>query len=171
MSISLVGNQRRRGIKHDGETKAKISNTLKGMFSKEKNPNWKGGITDESQVIRHSDEYLKWRSLIYKRDKYQCRICNSKVGNNFNAHHSFSFALYPELRFDINNGVTICKKCHKLLHKIFGREPKVIPEKEWIDLITHYCRIKGIPVYLKNSLKNIYPETIKEFPKTGLKLF
>ena len=49
-----------------------------------------------------------------------------------------------------------------------NRKGKVIPKREWIEDIVNYCRYKDIPVYLKDSLKNIYPVEIKEFPKTEL---
>ena len=48
-----------------------------------------------------------------------------------------------------------------------NRKGKVIPKKEWIEDIVNYCRYKNIPVYLKDSLKDIYPVEIKEFPKGG----
>jgi len=53
------------------------------------------------------------------------------------------------------------------------RSGRVTPKKEWIKKIVDYCRGTGIPIYLKDSLKNIYPEIIKEFPKAKaeLKLF
>jgi len=51
------------------------------------------------------------------------------------------------------------------------RKGRVIPKKEWIESIIDYCRDNDIPIYLKDSLKNIYPIEIKEFPKTELKLF
>jgi len=44
------------------------------------------------------------------------------------------------------------------------RKDKVIPKKEWVEGIVSYCRNEGIPIYLKDSLKGIYPEEIKEFP-------
>jgi len=46
-----------------------------------------------------------------------------------------------------------------------NRKGKVIPKKEWIENIVDYCRDNNIPVYLKDSLKNIYPAEIKEFPE------
>ena len=52
-----------------------------------------------------------------------------------------------------------------------NRKGKIIPKKEWIKSLVDYCRDNDIPVYLKNSLKNIYPVEIKEFPETELKLF
>ena len=45
-----------------------------------------------------------------------------------------------------------------------SRKGKVIPKKEWIENIVDYCRDNNIPVYLKDSLKEIYPVEIKEFP-------
>ena len=51
------------------------------------------------------------------------------------------------------------------------RSGKVIPKKEWIESIVKFCQDNDIPIYLKDSLKNIYPERIKEFPRTELKLF
>ena len=49
-----------------------------------------------------------------------------------------------------------------------NRKGKIIPKREWIEDIVNYCRYKDIPVYLKDSLKDIYPVEIKEFPKTEL---
>ena len=45
------------------------------------------------------------------------------------------------------------------------RKGKIIPKKEWIENIVNYCKWNNIPVYLKDSLKDIYPEKIKMFPK------
>jgi len=52
------------------------------------------------------------------------------------------------------------------------RKGRVTLKKEWIKIIVDYCRDNDIPIYLKDSLKNIFPERIKEFPAgTELKLF
>ena len=45
------------------------------------------------------------------------------------------------------------------------RKGKIIPKREWIEDIVNYCRYKDIPIYLKDSLKEIYPVEIKEFPE------
>jgi len=49
-----------------------------------------------------------------------------------------------------------------------NRKGKVIPKREWIDEIVIYCRKNNIPIYLKDSLKDIYPVEMKEFPKIEL---
>jgi len=51
------------------------------------------------------------------------------------------------------------------------RKGKIIPKRDWIKSLVDYCRDNDIPVYLKNSLRGIYPEEIKEFPETELRLF
>jgi len=49
-----------------------------------------------------------------------------------------------------------------------NREGKVIPKNYWVEAIVSYCRDNCIPLYLKDSLKEIYPVEIKEFPKKVL---
>ena len=51
--------------------------------------------------------------MVFKRDNFKCVLCGDKKGGNIEADHIKDFALYPELRLDINNGRTLCKSCHK----------------------------------------------------------
>ena len=80
-------------------------------ISKEKNPSWKGGITPEHKAIRMSRKYKNWRKQVFKRDNYTCQLCN-KRGGKIEADHIKSFSKYPELRFKLSNGRTLCKSCH-----------------------------------------------------------
>lgn len=111
-----------KGKKHTAESKNKMSQALKGRkppktaFTSErtkgqKNVNWKGGITLENEKIRKSTEYQEWRKLVFKRDDYKCMACLAR--GYINAHHIKPFRQYPELRFDINNGITLCLTCHR----------------------------------------------------------
>jgi len=103
-----------RGIK-------KVSGFAIKPLSGDKNKNWKGGITPETVKIRNSKEYKEWRTLVFRRDNYTCQECKSMSckGKNvyLEAHHIKPFATHLELRFDVNNGVTLCKQCHSLKPK------------------------------------------------------
>ena len=87
------------------------------------NPNWKGGIYPENERIRKSFEYKLWRESVFERDKYTCIWCNQK-GVKLQADHIKPFALFPELRFAIDNGRTLCIECHKKIG-YWGRPKKL----------------------------------------------
>jgi 5-methylcytosine-specific restriction endonuclease McrA len=113
---TLIGNKRRLGIKHTEETKLQMSKSRLG----EKNGNWKNGITPINRAIRTSKEYKLWRTAVFERDNYTCIWCGL-CGVKLNADHIKPFAHYPELRFAIDNGRTLCVDCHKTTDTYAGR--------------------------------------------------
>lgn len=60
-------------------------------------------------------QYVKWRKAVYKRDGYKCKWPKCKARTRLNAHHIRRWADCPSLRFEINNGITLCKKHHKMI--------------------------------------------------------
>ena len=83
-----------------------------GQLFGEKHHNWKGGINPINDTIRKSIKYKQWRRTIFIRDEFTCRGCGKKH-IYIEAHHIKPFAKFPELRFDIDNGQTLCEDCHK----------------------------------------------------------
>ncbi len=81
--------------------------------------NWKGGISGEDKLLRQTPEYNQWRLLVYKRDYYTCQECGNKH-INIVAHHIKSFSEFEDLRFGVDNGITLCRSCHKKVHKETG---------------------------------------------------
>jgi len=67
---------------------------------------------------RRTKEYRLWKIAVIRRDK-QCVICGSKVGRH--AHHINHATYFPDQRFDVDNGVCLCDKCHMNFHCNFMR--------------------------------------------------
>lgn len=78
----------------------------------EKSHKWRGGLTGRTQLLRNSRHYKLWRTAVFERDDYTCQLCGER-GGALTADHIKPWALYPALRFDVLNGRTLCRKCHK----------------------------------------------------------
>lgn len=88
---------------------------------------FKGANSDENRIIRNSSQMKAWRKAVFERDNYTCQICGQH-GGCLNAHHIKPFSIYPELRFEASNGITLCRQCHINIHKA---------EREWDK---HKCK-------------------------------
>jgi 5-methylcytosine-specific restriction endonuclease McrA len=103
--------------------------------------NWKGGITPLTQSIRASFKSRQWRCDVFERDKYTCTLCGGK--GELNADHypksfaqifqenkitSLEQALACEEFWNINNGRTLCKECHRKT-KTYGSKKSYLPFK------------------------------------------
>jgi hypothetical protein len=88
----------------------------------ENNPRYNNNLTNEERLLKRDlKENIDWRNQIFKKDNFTCRKCK-KRNTNLNAHHIQNYSNYKDKRFDINNGVTLCEKCHKFFHKKYGRK-------------------------------------------------
>ncbi len=92
---------------------------MRAAHKKLKTWNWKGGISPENKKIRRSLEFKIWRESVFSRDNWTCQKCMVK-GGNLHPHHIYNFSDHIELRFELTNGITLCKKCHNSFHKIYG---------------------------------------------------
>ena len=124
------GNQINKGKKLSEAHKQELSKAKKGKhylsFSEARrkqyqdptnHPNWQGGITPMNKYLRCKSKIKIWRELVFLRDKFTCQnldceFCQNKQGILLNAHHIKPLAVYPEIRFDINNGITYCAEFH-----------------------------------------------------------
>lgn len=101
--------------KKSEETKKKISLTKRNSPNTprgETSPSWQGGITGWQNKIRTSSQYLDWKKSILERDERKCVDCGAN--DDLQVDHIKPFAYFPELRFELSNGRTLCRECHKL---------------------------------------------------------
>lgn len=98
---------------------------------------WKGGITKLVMAVRGCFKYRQWRSDVFTRDNFICVKCGDRRGGNLNADHypkmfsqifsenkitSIEQAEACEEFWNINNGRTLCEKCHQEHHN--GSNPR-----------------------------------------------
>lgn len=81
-----------------------------------KNPNWRGGTSNERVLWNSTKEAKTWRKSVLFRDNFTCKNCH-KRGGDLEAHHKKPWAIFPKLRCALSNGQTLCLKCHKKTFK------------------------------------------------------
>ncbi len=88
---------------------------------KEKNPNWKGGITPKMDKRRNWRIVKLWRTACLERDNHSCLECGSK--ERIEVNHIIPIRQIKDLVLlaDVENGITLCRNCHK---KTYQREHK-----------------------------------------------
>ena len=110
--------QYRRYVKynHNGITYClKHANTV--FRSGEKHPLY--NPNKEHDDVRGTPEYAITKLNVHERDKYICVSCGKKIHDPI-FHHLYSVNTHKELAYKIDNGVTLCKKCHRDFHNIYG---------------------------------------------------
>lgn len=114
------------------------------MKKRENHPNWNPNITQEERengrYIEGYDDFIKG---VYERDNYNCQICGQEGnGHNLNAHHLDGYNWYKEGRTDINNGITLCKECHKEFHRLYGKGNNT--KEQFEEYLKKYFKKEGI---------------------------
>ena len=130
------------GKKHSKKTKQNIRESMVGKKQSEEHIknrtksyvkfyDEKGRKSSLNDLLRHRSAWKIWRELIFLRDNFtcqnsSCQYCNNKIGIFLHPHHIKPISLFPELAFNINNGITYCAEFHLKgeLHKGIKKEVK-----------------------------------------------
>jgi len=75
-------------------------------------------ITPKAKIKKEAD-----RLWYYKYLQPNCEVCGEPA---IQVHHFYYKSSYGHLRYDKDNGISLCKKCHFLLH---SQDPKKITNK------------------------------------------
>lgn len=79
-----------------------------------KSHRWQGGKTSQNRLMRNSVCVHIWRRAVFARDDYRCLACGTR-SRDLTADHILPWSLFPAFRFDVENGRTLCRPCHRAL--------------------------------------------------------
>ncbi len=65
------------------------------------------------------EKFVKWAHSVKVRDSFTCKICGIR-GGKIQAHHKNAWNSSINERYDIENGVTLCEKCHARFHDLYS---------------------------------------------------
>src|SRR6185312_6435325 len=98
---------------------------------------WRGGKTSPDRRARNDVRTDRWRQAVFARDDFTCGICQAR-GGRLCADHILPWAYYPSLRWDVDNGRTLCRGCHTKLPtsgqsmlSLAASANKVCPDAPW----------------------------------------
>lgn len=138
--MNEINKQRRNS---DPDWRKRISAKLQGIDLRD----WQGFTQQGRDRLTLSPAWKKWRKLVYARDQHRCVLCKAgahtlhQIGSWLEPHHIHMRRHHPELTFDVDNGVTLCRQCHK---KIRTREKA---HEAWFMGYVIKTKRRGYPVY------------------------
>jgi len=99
---------------------------------------------------RKTRDYRLWRVLVIRRDKV-CQCCGA--GSERQAHHIEDGSHNPSLRFDVDNGITLCRGCHSQLHTNYKHSYREKTTRKDLDnfllLVEHYKKVHTASILSK----------------------
>lgn len=135
-------NMEKYGVENYSQTKM-----FRESFRGSNSPVWKGGNRRTIRTEREGPEYRDWRKAVFIRDNYTCQICGAHnykgKGKTVSlvAHHLDCFKDFPDKRYDIDNGVTLCDKCHNQFHIVYGKRTTRQQYDNYIKQIKKYAKL------------------------------
>lgn len=179
VSCSRKGKSLNRVYTITEETKKRISETLKMKYASGElvSPlrtlgligrkgvdamNWQGGKSLVGQKIRTSRQYKEWHKECLERDNFTCRFCK-KVGGKLEVDHIQEVSKRRDLVFDVSNGRTLCKDCHRRV--TVGWRPEIDFRKDFLDAVIELAEVDKRILFVMCDVGFSFLEAFKEkFP-------
>lgn len=100
------------GKTHSKETREKLSNIISGRkLSSEHIEAIRIGL--RKSVGRKGWKAKNWANSVKERDNWKCKHCGIEEKEQLQAHHLIPWHDSVELRFELSNGITLCRSCHR----------------------------------------------------------
>ena len=159
--------------------KKRISDTLKKKYASgelvsplrtlgliglrgEKAMNWQGGKTHVGQKIRMSADYKDWHKECLERDNFTCRFCK-KRGGKLEVDHIQEVSKRRDMIFDVSNGRTLCKECHKRV--TYGWKPEIDFREDFLNAVMKLAETDKRIIFVTCDVGFSFLERFKEkFP-------
>ena len=141
---------------HNHEGKYYCNGCANGVLNSGENSKvWKKEKTqEEREDQRNYPEYYNFIKSVLARDNYTCVVCNKKGTGDLQVHHLDGYNWCKEKRTEQSNGVTLCEKCHKTFHSIYGKGYNTKKQfEEWLGEETfmqkedHVLKVNARKVY------------------------
>lgn len=102
------------GKTHTAEARKKIGEANKVRFARDGHPRW---IKDRTKVKTYHNKkadtlYKQWMLSVKRRDSWKCQTPDNSCSEKLEAHHIFNWCEYPDLRYSLKNGITLCRQHH-----------------------------------------------------------
>lgn len=109
-------NMKGKNMSEEAKEKMRVAHQKRLLQLKNNGLNHWNYLEDRSllkkQDRRNDSLYKDWRKNVWLRDNFRCKIANPDCSGRIEAHHILSWSEYPELRYQINNGITLCHAHH-----------------------------------------------------------
>ena len=107
-------------VTEEDKKRLKISSTLaraKRFWSTPKGKNHYRWIENRTLLKDDAKErsgqlMREWSRKVKYRDNWKCHFNNKDCNGIMEAHHILGWTAFPELRYDVNNGITLCHYHH-----------------------------------------------------------
>jgi hypothetical protein len=119
---------------HRGKKK-NYTSWLKGRTGPD-HPSFKHGLGKSRVSAGDQEIHDAWIQGVYRKWNFRCALTGSTEGP-FEAHHLNGWDAFPSERYNIENGVLLCKKVHKFFHKLYGNGNNTCLQFDHF-VLTHY---------------------------------